>query len=155
MIRSCSECRYFQPGQRPSTEAHDGTCRFSPPSNYSTPLPEPDEPEPEPDEFGTVGLLTIHDTTYTGWPVVQASDWCGEWAPHPRSEVQRQSKAERIDEEAALAAEVYRQVTNSGVSRVTEAVMAGLREHGIALSFTTTHRRICRARHLGLIGGDE
>lgn len=81
VLKACDTCRYFQPGQRVSTEAHDGTCRFSPPANYSTPLPETEQPPPEPDEYGTVGLITFHDTTYTGWPIVRASDWCGEWSP--------------------------------------------------------------------------
>lgn len=79
MIKACSDCRYFQPGQRVSTEAHDGTCRYSPPANYSTPLPEVPGEEAEVVDDGTVQLITYVDNTYTGWPIVLSSDWCGQW----------------------------------------------------------------------------
>jgi hypothetical protein len=79
--RACQDCQYFQPGRRPSTEEHDGTCRYGPPSNYSTPLPpDPDdEVGPEPLEYGELATITFSDNTYTGWPVVKGTDWCGSW----------------------------------------------------------------------------
>lgn len=89
----CSDCRYFVPGHRVSTEPHDGSCHASPPGNYSTPKPD-DEPEieqTEPDDDGFITLRTIAyiDNTYTGWPIVQASDWCGCYEARPRTRTKK------------------------------------------------------------------
>jgi hypothetical protein len=87
----CSDCKYFVPGQRVSTEPHDGSCHFSPPSNYATPRPDSEDDEIEQVEddgdFITLRTISYVDNTYTGWPIVLASDWCGrhEARPQPRT----------------------------------------------------------------------
>lgn len=81
----CSECRYFVPGHRISTEQHDGSCHFSTPGNYSTPHPDSGTTD-DSDEYGNgTTLLTFVDNTYTGWPIVLATDWCGCHDPLPRT----------------------------------------------------------------------
>lgn len=74
-LQACSTCRYFIPGQRVSVEPHDGTCHILPPANYTT---NQAQPPPEQTDDGTT-LMTFVDGSYTGWPIVRASDWCGEW----------------------------------------------------------------------------
>lgn len=73
----CGACKYFIPGHRISTEAHDGACHAAPPSNYSTPHPDDGATRDDDDLL----VVTIHDGTYAGWPLVQATDWCGWYEP--------------------------------------------------------------------------
>lgn len=85
----CGACKYFIPGHRISTEAHDGACHASPPGNYSTTAWQADK---EPDEDTETVVLALRDGTYTGWPLVQATDWCGWYEPRRKP---RATKAER------------------------------------------------------------
>jgi hypothetical protein len=95
----CSDCKYFVPGQRVSTEPHDGSCHYSPPGNYATPHPDDGDDEIEQVEddgdFITLRTISYVDNTYTGWPIVQASDWCGcyEASPQPRTRKSKETTA--------------------------------------------------------------
>lgn len=96
----CNRCKYYVPGRRDSTEPHDGTCRYHPPSNYSTPRASDDDDDDEPEtvydetdgDFVTLRTITYVDNTYTGWPIVQATDWCGCYEARTKPRAARKPK---------------------------------------------------------------
>lgn len=73
---ACVNCRWYSPGSaRLATK--EGTCRSHAPMQLTEDPPPPTE---ESDEDGNTVMTYINTTTYTGWPDVMASDWCGEFA---------------------------------------------------------------------------
>lgn len=81
-LESCSTCRYFVPGQRHAAQQHDGTCHINPPASYWAPEPDVDDDtdttDDDDDTYGTLRTITVNDGSYTGWPIVRSTDWCGE-----------------------------------------------------------------------------
>ena len=81
MIEGCYDCAYYIPGARTATA--DGTCHRFAPGEWSD-ADETTELEP-PDEYGNSLVTMVSTRTYTGWPDVASSDWCGEYRPRVRA----------------------------------------------------------------------
>jgi hypothetical protein len=82
-LEACMNCRFFIAGNRGSEYGFEGECHATAPGQFA--LPSDDVPPAPPSALEEdVTILTWHDTSYIGWPVVKRSDWCGEYEP-PRS----------------------------------------------------------------------
>lgn len=75
--RTCSGCKYFSMWTDLQTKQQATICRRNAPSvtSMAFPVPKPQE------AGGGMGILWQHSTF---WPMVNASDWCGEWVGNAR-----------------------------------------------------------------------